>query len=329
MRKLFIRFQADGDHFREIDDERNYFLVEAEELVEKLRQRLTKEKREAVKPFEFWMDGKCLVISRVDFSKTESLQKQLEQTMLTFGNWDEGLRHQYINRLIEYAEEERQLFLNKEFALFSVRNDQIFGVPAFMPFSVLLNIDQLHLLYQGIQPLVKTGFYAELEQMMGAIKATVYKVIDEVGKSDEVQQQIGLAQRQKALKTSFEAFLSNNVQSFVQYACASFQSVSKHRIDALCPNFKLYQNVQQLLFTTYVNQYSFAQGYEQNLLLFEELYEKYNAILSQGFALADDAVVESLVLTPVLQQFRKAIEKELQKNETNEDEQESVNIPVD
>ncbi|MEC1177277.1 hypothetical protein P9B03_02170 [Metasolibacillus meyeri] len=329
MRKLFIRFIAEGDHFREIDEERNYFLIEAEELVEKQRQRLTKEKRAAVKPFEFWMDGACLVISHVDFSKTESLQKQLEQTMQSLGTWDEELRHQYINRLAEYAEEERQLFLNKEFALFAIRNDQIFGMPTFMPFPILVDISQLYMLYQGIQPLVRTGFYAELEQMMTAIKATIYKVTDEVAKLNDVQQQIGLAQRQQALKKCFEAALINNIQGFVQYACASFQSVGKQRIDALCPNFKLYQNVQQQLFTAYVNEYSFAQGYEQNILLFEALYDKYDAILAQGFALADDPMVESLVLTPVLQQFQKSIEDALQKAEENENEQESVNISVD
>ncbi|MCT6922804.1 hypothetical protein [Metasolibacillus sp.] len=329
MRKLFIRFNDEGDHFREIDEDRNYFLVEAEELVEKLRQRLTKEKRVASKPFEFWMDGKCLVISHVDFNQTTSLQKQLEQTMLSFGSWDEELRHQYINKLIELAEEERQLFVNKEFALFAIRNDQIFGVPSFTPFPILLDINQLYLLYQSLQPLVKTGFYTELERMITAIKSTVYKTIDKVGKSDEVQQQIGLAQRQKALQQAFAAWLSVNNHSFVQYTCASFQSVGKERIDALCPNFKLYQNIQQILFTAYVNQYSFAQGYEQNLLLFEALYEKYNAILEQGFALIDDSMVESLVLTPVLQQFRRSIEEALQKAEETENEQESVNLSVD
>ncbi|WP_342472384.1 hypothetical protein MHH70_01865 [Metasolibacillus sp. FSL H7-0170] len=329
MRKLYIRFQAEGDHFREIDDERNYFLVEAEELIEKLRLRLTKEKREANKPFEFWMDGKCLVISHVDFSKKESLQKQLEQTMLTYGSWDEEHRHRYTNQLAEYAEQERQLFLNKEFALFAIRSDQLFGVPTFTPFPILLDTSKLYMLYQSMQPLVKTGFYAELEQMMASIKMALYKVIDEAGKSDAVQQQIGLVQRQKALSAGVEALLSETLQSFVQYACARFQSVGKERIDALCPNFKLYQNVQQILFTAYVNQLGFAQGYEQQLLLFEALYEKYDAILTQGFALTDDAMVESLVLTPVLKHFKEGIEGQLQVETESGHEQESVSISVD
>lgn len=39
-----IRFTKDGDFFREIDEERNYFLVEAEEIVEKIRGKLRQEK---------------------------------------------------------------------------------------------------------------------------------------------------------------------------------------------------------------------------------------------------------------------------------------------
>ncbi|WP_418300775.1 hypothetical protein [Lysinibacillus fusiformis] len=56
MRKLLIRFKDDGDYFREIDEERNYFFTEAEEIINRIRDRLTKEKRaDSTKSFEFWM----------------------------------------------------------------------------------------------------------------------------------------------------------------------------------------------------------------------------------------------------------------------------------
>jgi len=45
LRKLLIRFKDDGDYFREIDEERNYFFTEAEEIINRIRDRLAKEKR--------------------------------------------------------------------------------------------------------------------------------------------------------------------------------------------------------------------------------------------------------------------------------------------
>ncbi|WP_267493420.1 hypothetical protein [Lysinibacillus sphaericus] len=42
--------------------------------------------------------------------------------------------------------------------------------------------------------------------------------------------------------------------------------------------------------------------------------------MTQGFALANDEMIESLVLNPVLQQFKIDIERQLQRDEVKEDE---------
>ncbi|UZM97405.1 hypothetical protein OL548_19800 [Lysinibacillus sp. MHQ-1] len=66
-------------------------------------------------------------------------------------------------------------FINKEYATFAIRYDQLFGVSAFEPFPIYLDGSQLNQVYGTMQPLVKTGFYAELEQMMAAIKNCIRK----------------------------------------------------------------------------------------------------------------------------------------------------------
>lgn len=322
LRKLLIRFKDDGDYFREIDEERNYFFTEAEEIIDRIRDRLIKEKREAsTKSFEFWLDGQCLVISQVHFDKKESLQKQLEHTILTFDSWEEDMRHKYVNTLKSYVEEEKQLFINKEFVTFVTRYDQLFGISTFAPFPICLDTSQLNQIYGTMQPLVKTGFYSELEQMMAAIKTALEKVIYDAGKNLDGAEKDFL-QQQKLLEEKVNTLLQEETifKSFTQYAGASFQSVGKHRIDALCPNFKLYQTLQLTLFSTFVEKNSFAEAYEIHLTLTSALQEKYDAILTQGFALANDEMIESLVLNPVLQQFRIDIEQQLQRDEVKEDE---------
>jgi len=322
LRKLLIRFKDDGDYFREIDEERNYFFTEAEEIINRIRDRLAKEKRDdSTKSFEFWMDGQCLVISQVHFDKKESLQKQLEHTILTFDSWEEDMRHKYVNTLKEYVEEEKQLFINKEYATFAIRYDQLFGVSAFEPFPIYLDGSQLNQVYVTMQPLVKTGFYAELEQMMAAIKTALEKLILDAQNTLE-DEQTDFLQQQKLLEEKVNLLLQDDTafKQFTQYAGASFQSVGKHRIEALCPNFKLYQTVQLVLFSTFVEQNSFAEAYEIHLTLVKALKDKYDAILSQGFSLANDEMIESLVLSPILQQYKLDIEKQLQGDEVKEDE---------
>ncbi|UZM97406.1 hypothetical protein OL548_19805 [Lysinibacillus sp. MHQ-1] len=48
------------------------------------------------------------------------------------------------------------------------------------------------------------------------------------------------------------------------------------------------------------------------MTLVKALKDKYDAILSQGFSLANDEMIESLVLSPILQQYKLDIEKQLQ-----------------
>lgn len=91
----------------------------------------------STKSFEFWLDGQCLVISQVHFDKKESLQKQLEHTILSFDSWEEDIRHKYVNTLKSYIEEEKQLFISKEFVTFVIRYDQLFGISTFAPFPTL------------------------------------------------------------------------------------------------------------------------------------------------------------------------------------------------
>ncbi|UNT53621.1 hypothetical protein [Lysinibacillus capsici] len=322
LRRLMIRFKDDGDYFREIDEDRNYFFTEAEGIIDRIRDRLAKEKRaSSTKSFEFWIDGQCLVISQVHFEKKESLQRQLEHTILTFDNWEEDIRHKYVNTLKEYIEEEKQLFINKEFATFAIRYDQIFGISACEPFPIYLDGSQLNQIYGTMQPLVRTGFYAELEQMMAAIKTATEKLVLDAQKTLESDQK-DFSQQQKLLEEKVNLLFREDTafKQFTQYAGASFQSVGKHRIEALCPNFKQYQTVQLILFSTFVEQNSFAEAYEIHLRLVTALKEKYDAILSQGFSLANDEMIESLVLSPILQQYKLDIEKQLQRDEVKEDE---------
>ncbi|QNK89085.1 hypothetical protein H7992_04995 [Sporosarcina sp. resist] len=307
LRKLMIRFTGDGDYFREIDEERNYFLIEAEEIVEKIRNRLVKEKRVAApKPFEFWINGKLAVISHVNFERKESLQKQLEQTILTFDSWDEGIRYKYVNLLKEYAEEERQLFLNREFHAFAVRYDQMFGNPAYEPFPLILDITHLNQLYGAVQKHVTTGFYSELEKIMESIQTAFNKLAIDAYEKESVNQQEGFQKKKEMTEKEVIATIRDEAgfQRIIQYLVACYQSVTKSRIEALCPHFRPYQELQDVLFKKVTKVRKFSDAYNVHVLMNKEIEEKFDSIMYQGFALGTDEMVESLVLSPVVQKYK-------------------------
>ncbi|MEG0258571.1 MAG: hypothetical protein RR595_09470 [Lysinibacillus sp.] len=301
-------------------------MSEAEEVVEKIRARLAKEKRNvSPKPFEFWIDGQLAVISQVYFEKKESLEKQLEKTILTFDSWDEDIRYKYVNALKEYAEEERQLFLNREFHAFAVRYDQLFGLSSYEPFAIKLDIKHLNQLYIAIQKHVTTGFYSELEKIMGAIRIGIAKVVADADQREHVQKQTDFLKQKQVLEDEVLGILhaEETYRIFIQYVAACFQSVSSNRIDAMCPHFKPYQHLQQELFKHVARQISFSKAYDMHVSLKKELMVKFDAILAQGFALTTDEMVESLVLSPVIQSTIDDV-KILLKSEVKEGEGEAI-----
>lgn len=291
LRKLVIKFTSDGELFREIDEERNYFLSEAESIVEDIRNRLATEKRMAApKSFEFWIDGQLAVVSYVSFEKRESLQSQLTHTITSNNSWEEEIRHKYVNLVEAYAEEERQLLVNREFRAFAIRYDQIFGHSACKPCPLYLDIVHLNKLFVAVHPHIETSLYSELEKVIAALQDTFYKAVE-----DSYEQDCTVEQSME----DNEAF-----NRFIQYFVACFQSVSKIRIETLCPHFAPYQLLQTLLFKNIAKTHGFSKAYHLHRLLKKALVDKFDSILSQGFALKTDEMVEALVISPVLQAFK-------------------------
>lgn len=311
-RNLMIRFSNDGEYFREIDEERHYFLYEAEKIILKIKERLQQQKRSVQpKEFECWIDGQKVVVAYVSFDNKGTLEKQLETTMLEYSGWEDEVRYTFVNKLKEYAEEERQLFLNKEFKAFAIRFDQVFGHLNTKPFAMLLGIKKLKQLFDEMSNHVTTGFYSELEEMMGAIKTsceTIVLVVERENAEDK---------KETLLIDGVNRWLEveSNFQAFVQYVAACYQSVSKKRIEALCSRFKPYQDFQLYLFKQFASVHGFSSAYQHHIELQQKFIKKYDDILFQGFVLKTDDMVESLVLNPVINKYQVILSERLSEEE--------------
>lgn len=306
MRKCFIRFVEGSVYIRDLDSERNYFFIEAEKMIDELRMRFAKEKRTVDrKEFEFWIDGQLAVRTHVDFEKKITLQRQLEEAISIFDSWEEEFRKDMIGRLRNYVEEEKQLFVNREFYTFAKRFDEIFGKPSYALFPLLLEVTQLHQLYSTMQKSVTTSFYAELEQMIRAIDASIQNELSQFTRKLQNDEEPFESMKERIEKAVYQHLEQPEVFSgFSQYALAYYQSVPKNRIIALCPHFPRYQDFEKWLFQTYAKMSGFDTAQEIHRRLLKTFEEKYDDILASGFALRNDEAIETLILDPVLQEFR-------------------------
>lgn len=310
MRNLMICFNQEGEFLREIHEERNYYLSEAETIIRDIRQRLVQEKRViSPKQFECWLDGQKIIVSHVFFEKGESLEKQLESTMLNYESWEESIRYKYTNKLRDYAEHERQLFLNKEFEAFSIRFDQILGNKKMEPFPLLFDVSTLKKLFDAVYASTQTGFYAELEGIIEIVKKSVQPIMRHI--VIEREQEILKNPQLKGtddyiLKNYVDEWLTNedNFRKFTQYVSACYQSISYERIDAICTRFKPYQVLEKTLFQSFASHDGFKKAIGIHSKMHQEFVDKYDTILFNGFVIKDDAMLESLVLNPIIEKVK-------------------------
>lgn len=323
LRELIIRFIDDGEIFSEIDESRNYYLSEAEIIVDKIKVRLTNEKRVASpKGFECWVDGKKIIVSSVRFENEQSLEKQLKETILTHSGWEDETKHKYINKIDEYVLKEREYMAHREFKAFAVRFDQYMSNPKHEPFPLLLSIERMKELFDGIVVNVDAGFYSVLEQIMFSINEAFQIIVQEVyqglEKLDADEYEGSLSDSLKVRTVTWFGDEENFIR-FKNYVVSRYGSLSKERIRALYPNYELFQAIQEELFTDFVKKRSFDEAYEISKEMIGEFNKKYDEILFEGFTIKDDEAIITLILSPVVKDYIVKLD-DLMKGDLNEDD---------
>lgn len=327
MRELMIRFRDDGENYRELDESRNYFLSEAESLIEVIKVRLKNEKRVAVpKSFEFWLDGVQLMIDSVDFSDPNTLSSQIKQTIESHEGWEKEIRHKHLNAIEFYLTLERELLLQKPLLHFVKRFDQVLGSPDLKPFPCLIKLEQMKELFDMIFVHVATSFYSELEHIIEAVRLANETIVErrhaELLKADSKDYDNYHDYLKVRVMTWYGD--NDNFLSFKKYVIACYQSVPKTRILALYPKFEPYQNLQKYLFIDFTESQGFVSAYELNQQLLAGFTRKYNDVLFSGFVIKNDEMIESLVLSPVVKLIKDTAESSLTENRVGDSHDEQT-----
>lgn len=280
-RELVIRFKEDGEWVQEIEEERHYYLIEVEEIVQKLRKRLVKEKRELEqKAFSLLVDGKEVLHSYISIKSSESrtIQEQITQTIANYEAWEESVRQKYVNKVNEYAENERQAFLNPEFRMFVIRLDEVL--------EAKFGLTQSKYLFDRVYANLSTGFFSKMEEVVTSVVESYQTVLQSIADK------------------SIEWFSDKeNFNSFGQYVSANYQSVSKNRLAGIQVQYSGYHKLQDYLFTLKAANRGFSEAQSVHKSMKVRFLLEWDKILLQGFPLKDEDMVKSLLIAPIIQSY--------------------------
>jgi len=156
------------------------------------------------------------------------------------------------------------------------------------------NREQLETLYNQVLSVVETSIFAEMEEIMNAIRCSLKVVIAMRGGSK-----------------SFNSFMDNQdyFKQFTTHVVTSYQSLQEQRIDILMTHNSEYQGMEDELFgEVFINENGFEKAFDIHLNMIQAFHDHYHELLLEGVLLDKDDKIETSVIEPVVQRYKKKIQ---------------------
>ncbi|TFJ93119.1 hypothetical protein [Lentibacillus salicampi] len=206
-----------------------------------------------------------------------------------------------------------------------------------------LTDDQLKQIYDGMSPYIETSIYAEMEDVLAAIRNTYHALVnwvsEETAKSSEKHED--QSDKHSGVRTlgshkSFSKHKQSNhpvteekqskdelpkqdaiqrymsdeksFNRFVTHVVTNYQSLPKQRIDVLVFKHEGYQRLELTLFGgSFVQHYGFRTAYHLHNDLMHAFHTAFDDLLAKGTVLTSDQAIQEQVLAPVLKRFEAKI----------------------
>lgn len=306
LREIIIQFSTEGERFRELDESKNYYLQEAENIIFQLRHRL-KNRAADIQPkrFGFYLNGKFLLDSKISFSDKNSIEQQIKDTFQQTDVWSDELKKQNLNILSDYAAQEKKAFLNQEFQSFAYLSRDVFEKKA----DFLFSISQLEQLFQSVYAKISNGFFSQLEDIVSSILDSYQYIVHYHNLLDGTHQEV---------TEKKEAWFKDegNFKVFVRFVTANYFSVNRSRLIVIQANHPLYQSFQDYLFEWRAKS-DFLESLKLQSEINRQLERKWTEVLLNGSTLNDTESVEVWVIEKVIMDFFK---NEVQREGLSEEE---------
>jgi len=202
---------------------------------------------------------------------------------------------------------------------------------------------QLRQIYNDMSPYIETSIYAEMEDVLVAIRNAYHVLVnwvsEETAKSSEKHgdqsdkhtnvQTLGnhksfskhkesnhsdMEEQESKSKSSkqddIQRYMSDekSFNQFVTHVVTNYQSLPKQRIDVLVFKYEGYQHLELNLFgESFIQQYGFRTAYHFHNELMNAFHTTFDDLLAKGTVLTSDQAIQEQVLAPVLKRFEAKI----------------------
>lgn len=277
MRELQFNFLKGREIVPGIDERRNYYYFELDEL----------EKKEFIqqsgvnKKVQIYMYDEILIEKEIVFDG-DSFINQILDCLQPFRD-----------PIKDIIKRESELIEDDKFRRFLIRYDEVLCHPKVKPFPFILDIEKMYALYRVIDERIGHLFYSNLAKLMRTI-ANLCRLLVKMMRGENEE-----------LRKSFYRFLNDeqNFEKFCSYVPASLMSLSSDRIDALYPIYEPYQQIQRLLFEKLPFFIDFNECLCMHKSLIVDFNNEFHKELLSGEIFSEDGHFEMKVLSPVINKY--------------------------
>ncbi|WP_010529455.1 hypothetical protein [Lentibacillus jeotgali] len=216
---------------------------------------------------------------------------------------------------------------DKSFEAFKKRFHTIFGD------RLDMTDQQLRQIYDEISSYIETSIYAEMEDVLSAIRNTYHAHINWVieGGANPFEKHPYQSDKQTSDRTlsSHKPFSNPEMEEhqckrklskydaiqrymrdeksfrlFVTHVVTNYQSLPKQRINVLVFKHEGYQHLELTLFgESFIQQYGFRTAYHLHNELMHAFHKTFDDLLAKGTVLKSEQAIQEQVLAPVLKRF--------------------------
>ncbi|WP_088051869.1 hypothetical protein [Virgibacillus dakarensis] len=197
--------------------------------------------------------------------------------------------------------------VDKSFEAFKKRFHNIMGD------KLDITDEQLGQIYDGVLPYIETSIYAEMEDVLSAIRNTYRAVVGWMTEDLEKYADTEAYESKGDLirNNDIQEYINheNSFNRFIAHVVTNYQSLPKQRIDILIVKHEGYQRIECQLFNeSFIQHNGFRKAYYLHNELMKAFYTTFDDLLCKGTVLKTDQAINEQVLAPVLERFEAKVD---------------------
>ncbi|WP_025731381.1 hypothetical protein [Heyndrickxia ginsengihumi] len=292
MREAIIRFIDDNNVIRDLDENKYYYLTEADETLERVKKSVQQNNWSYTeKKFDFYMNGVYLMQGTYLINSNEELSTQIYNIIKNNKSIESEKKSVLLSQFKEAISEEKRLFSNRELKYFCIELSKIMGKRKVFLFS----LRQTEKLFSSIQLKMRESMFSKMEDIKKAIDKSfdLLMAYEDLwhGSYDEIHTRL---ERWFAFEDNFNKYKNLFV--------AFFFSVPESRMNSLLRKSTTYKKLEYYLFEICAKQ-NFYESMRKQKEFERNLQRRRTEVLIEGVALQNDEILQNKVIDYTVRQF--------------------------